>query len=179
VLYWWGVCTCECVCEGQRAITGPHHLPCFKHGVCLNQGFYSCTSIMTKKQVGKERVYSAYTSTLLFITKGSQDWNSSRSGSRSWCRGHGGVLLTGLLPLASLACSLIEPKPTIPGMAPPTMDWVLPTWSLVEKTPYSWVSRRHFLNWSSFLCGNSSLCQVDTQNQPVQCLCCLELHVLA
>jgi hypothetical protein len=40
-------------------------------------------SIMTKKQVGEERVYSAYTSTLLFITKGSQDWNSSRSESRS------------------------------------------------------------------------------------------------
>nr|AAQ96253.1 LRRGT00040 [Rattus norvegicus] len=33
---------------------------------------------MTKKQVGEERVYPAYTSTLLFITKGSQDWNSSR-----------------------------------------------------------------------------------------------------
>jgi hypothetical protein len=40
-------------------------------------------NIMTKKQVGEERVYSAYTSTLLFITKGSQDWNSGRSGSRS------------------------------------------------------------------------------------------------
>jgi hypothetical protein len=40
-------------------------------------------NIMTKKQVGEERVYSDYTSTLLFITKGSQDWNSSRSGSRS------------------------------------------------------------------------------------------------
>jgi hypothetical protein len=40
-------------------------------------------NIMTKKQVGEERVYSAYTSTLLFIIKGSQDWNSSRSGSRS------------------------------------------------------------------------------------------------
>jgi hypothetical protein len=50
---------------------------------CLSQGFYSCTNIMTKKQVGEERVYSAYTSILLFITKGSQDWNSSRSGSRS------------------------------------------------------------------------------------------------
>jgi hypothetical protein len=49
----------------------------------LSQGFYSCTNIMTKKQVGEERVYSAYTSMLLFITKGSQDWNSSRSGSRS------------------------------------------------------------------------------------------------
>jgi hypothetical protein len=50
---------------------------------CLSQGFYSCTNIMTKSQVGEERVYSAYTSMLLFITKGSQDWNSSRSGSRS------------------------------------------------------------------------------------------------
>jgi hypothetical protein len=28
---------------------------------------------MTKKQVGEERVYSANTSTLLFINKGSQD----------------------------------------------------------------------------------------------------------
>jgi hypothetical protein len=36
---------------------------------------------MTKKQVGEERVYSAYTSILLFITKGSQDWNSSRQGA--------------------------------------------------------------------------------------------------
>ena len=36
---------------------------------------------MTKKQVGEERVYSAYTSILLFITKESQDWNSSRSES--------------------------------------------------------------------------------------------------
>jgi hypothetical protein len=51
--------------------------------ICLSQGFYSCTNIMTKKQVGEERVYSAYISTLLFITEGSQDWNSSRSGSRS------------------------------------------------------------------------------------------------
>jgi hypothetical protein len=42
------------------------------HGFCLSQGFYSYTNIMTKKQVGEERVYSAYTSTLLFITKGTQ-----------------------------------------------------------------------------------------------------------
>jgi len=49
--------------------------------VCLGQGFYSCTK--PQKQGGEERVYSAHTSTLLFITKGSQDWNSGRSGSRS------------------------------------------------------------------------------------------------
>jgi hypothetical protein len=89
-------------------------------GNCLSQSLYSCTNIMTKKQVGEERVYSAYTSTLLFITRGSQDWNSSRSGSRSWCRGHGGMFFTGLPPLACSACSLIEPKTTSPEMAPPT-----------------------------------------------------------
>jgi hypothetical protein len=33
---------------------------------------------MTKKQVGEERHYSAYTSRLLFITTGSQDWNSGQ-----------------------------------------------------------------------------------------------------
>jgi hypothetical protein len=38
---------------------------------------------MTNKQVGEERVYSAYKYILLFITKGSQDWNSNKSGSRS------------------------------------------------------------------------------------------------
>jgi hypothetical protein len=35
---------------------------------CLSQGFYSCTNITTKKQVGEES-YSAYASILLFITK--------------------------------------------------------------------------------------------------------------
>jgi hypothetical protein len=89
-------------------------------GRCLSQGFYSCTNIMTKKQVGEERVYSAYTSMLLFITKGSQDWNSSRSGSRSWYRSHGGMFFTGLPYLACSACSLIEPKTTSPEMVPPT-----------------------------------------------------------
>jgi hypothetical protein len=41
----------------------------FVDTMCLSQGFYSWTKVMTKKQVGEERVYSAYTSTLLFITK--------------------------------------------------------------------------------------------------------------
>jgi hypothetical protein len=36
---------------------------------------------MTKKQVGEERVYSAYISTLLVITKESQDRNSHRAGT--------------------------------------------------------------------------------------------------
>jgi hypothetical protein len=106
---------------------------------------------------------------LLLITKGSQDWNSSRSGSRSWCRSHGGMFFTGLLPLACSACSLIEPRLPAQGWHHP--QGAFPPWSLIEKMPYSWISWRHFLNWSSFLCDNSSLCQVNTQNQPVHTVC--------
>jgi hypothetical protein len=89
---------------------------CISYNSCVSQGFYSCTNIMAKKQVGEERVYSTYTSILLFITKGSQDWNSSRSESRSWCRGHGGIFFTDLL---LLACSY-RTKITSPDMVPPT-----------------------------------------------------------
>jgi hypothetical protein len=124
---------------------------------------------MTKKQTGKERVYSAYISTLLFITERSQDWNSSRSGSRSWCRGYRGMLLIGLLPLACSACSLIEPKTTNPGIAPPTLgpptlitNWEnAPQLDLIEAFP----------QLKLVLCDNSSLCHVDTQNQSVQMTC--------
>jgi hypothetical protein len=87
---------------------------------------------------------------LLFITKGNQDWNSSRSGSRNWCRSHGWMLLTGLLHLACSACFIIETKTTIPGMKPPTMG--PPTLDqLIEKMPYSWISWKHFLKGDSFL----------------------------
>ena len=98
--------------------------------------------------------------------QGSQDWNSSRSGSRSWCRGHGGmffICFICLLPLVCSACSLIEPRLPVQRWHHP--QGALPTWSPIEKMP-SWISWRHFPNWASFFCDNSSLCQVDTQNQP-------------
>jgi hypothetical protein len=79
-----------------------------------------------------------------------------------------GVLRTTLLPLACSACFLIEPRTTSLGMALPTMGWALLPWSLIEKMPYSCISWKNFLKGGSFLCDNSSLCQVDTQNQPVQ-----------
>ena len=48
-----------------------------------------------QKQVGEERVYSVYTSTAQFIIEGSQGRNpkGQEPGSKSWCRGLGGVLL--------------------------------------------------------------------------------------
>ena len=56
----------------QQETAAAHHQKCvgaFLYRVCLSQGFYSCTNIRTKTQVGEERIYLAYTSTLLFITK--------------------------------------------------------------------------------------------------------------
>jgi hypothetical protein len=61
--------------------------------------------------------------------------------------------------------SLLELGTTSSGMAPPTIGWALPHWSLIEKMCYSWISWRHFINWGSFLSDDISLCQVDTQNQ--------------
>jgi hypothetical protein len=48
---------------------------------------------MTKKQVGKERVYPAYTSILMFITKEVRLELKQELG----CRGHEGSFLTGWL----------------------------------------------------------------------------------
>jgi hypothetical protein len=118
----------------------------------------SAQNIMTKKQGGEERLYSAYTSTLLFITKGSQDRNSHRAGT--W-RQEGRCLL------ACSACFLIEPGTNSPGMAPPTtgpprlghLDF------LVEKNQsHEGISSRE----APFFCDNCSLCQVDRRNQAVQ-----------
>jgi hypothetical protein len=65
---------------------------------------------MTKKQVGKERVYLAYTSVSLFIMEGSQDRELMQrplKGAAYWLASHG-----------LSACFLIEPKTTSSEMAP-------------------------------------------------------------
>jgi hypothetical protein len=54
---------------------------------------------MSKKQVGEEKVYSAYTSVWLFIMERSQDRNSNRTVTcRQELMQTHGVLLTGVLP---------------------------------------------------------------------------------
>ena len=58
-----------------------------------------------KKETEEEKIYLAYISTY------SQSLKEARTGSRqgrnleavNWCRGHGGVQLTGLLPMACSA----------------------------------------------------------------------------
>jgi hypothetical protein len=83
---------------------------------------------------------------------------------RSWCRGHGEMLLTSLLLMACSAHSLIEPRTTSPRMAPSTIGWALLHESLIKKIPYNWVLWGLFflsLNWDSLLSDDSSLCQIN------------------
>jgi hypothetical protein len=70
--------------------------------------------------------------------------------------------------LACSACSLIEPRTTSPGMAPPTMGWALTHISIIKKMPYrlaySLIVWRHFLNWGSLLSNDFSVHQVDIKS---------------
>lgn len=43
------------------------------------------------------------------------------------------VLLSGLLNMAYSACCLVELRTTSSGMASPTMEWILPYKSQIEK----------------------------------------------
>jgi hypothetical protein len=70
---------------------------------------------MTKKQVGEERVYSAYTSILLFITK--EVRTGTQAGQEA---GADAEAMEGCSLLACSTCSFIELKTTSPEMAPPT-----------------------------------------------------------
>lgn len=71
---------------------------------------------MTKEQV-EERVYLAFTSAPLFITEGSRGKNSNRN----LCKGHGGVLLVGLLILHCYRTQDNQPRDSITRnrLAPP------------------------------------------------------------
>jgi hypothetical protein len=85
----------------------------FQH--CLSQGFYSCTNIRTKNQVGEERVYSAYTSTLLLITKGCQDWSQAgqeagADAEKQWRDVPYSLVFPGLLSLFSYRTQDYQPR---------------------------------------------------------------------
>ena len=85
--------------------------------MCLSQGLYSWTKHHDQESSwGGKGLFSLHIAV----------HHQRKSGLelkqvRSWYRGHGGMLLTGLLPLACSACFRIEPSATSPGMAPPTM----------------------------------------------------------
>ena len=91
------------------------------------------------------------------IKAGAQTWLDPRS--RSWCRGHGGILLIALLLMDCSACFCTEFRTTGPGIAPTIMDWVFLQSSY--RLAYSLILWRHFLSWGSLFSNDVSLCQVD------------------
>jgi hypothetical protein len=91
-----------------------------KVGGCLSQGFYSCTNIMTKKQVGEERVYSAYAihTAVHHQRKSGLELKQVRKQElmqRPWRD-----VLYWLASLGLLSLLLYRTKTTSPGMVPPT-----------------------------------------------------------
>jgi hypothetical protein len=92
---------------------------------------------MTKKQLGKKRVCLAYTSTLLFITEGSQDRTSNRAGmlrqelmQRPWRNAAYWLASYGLLNLLSY-----NSQDKKPGVALSTIGWALPINHQLRKYP--------------------------------------------
>ena len=110
---------------------------------------------------------------VLPVPYNSSSWKAVRAGihvgqepeSKNWYRGREGVLLSGLFNVANSACFLWDPRTTVPGMAPPTTDWDLSHQLLITKMFYrfawSLITCKPFLNWSSLLSGDFSLCQVN------------------
>jgi hypothetical protein len=118
-----------------------HHL-----WACLGQGFYHCDETPWPKSKFEGKGFIQHTlphccSSVKKVRTGTHTGKDSEG--RGWCRGHGGMLLTGLLSLLSYRTRTQR----CPGMAAPTMGWTLPHWLLIEQMPYSWISWRHSLSW--------------------------------
>ena len=120
-------------------------------------------STMTKCNLGRSELISLtvpYTRSLSkAVRAGTQA--GQEPGGRRWCRGHGGVLPTDLLPVACSACFLIDSRTSSLGIEPPTKGWALPPQLLFKKTScrsaYRLALLRHFLSWGFSLSNDSSL----------------------
>jgi hypothetical protein len=132
---------------------------------------------MTKKQLGRKG-FIRLTLPYCCLSSRKSGLELKKVRKQELMQSHGGMLFTGLLPLACSACSLTERRwrwrLTAQRWYLPQGD--LPPWSLIEKMPYSWISWRHFPNWSSFFCDNSSLCQVDTKLASTQVYGFVHVH---
>ena len=82
-------------------------------------------------------------------SQGRETQTEEEPGSRSWGRGHAGVLLTGLLSLLSYSTQHCPPSPHTS---------ITNQENALQACPLLW---RYFLNWGSLLSDDSSLHKVD------------------
>jgi hypothetical protein len=97
---------------------------------------------------------------------------------RSSCRDHGGMPLTGLLPMSWtwLVCFLVEPWTTIPEAAHP--QWAGPSTSITKNAFQACPQpglREAILHWASHLSDESSSGQADINGAAhvAEVLCCV------
>lgn len=118
-----------------------------------------------KSSVGRKRFISPWR--LQFIIEGLQGRNLKAG------KGHKGMLLTGLGPMAYSAGFLIQTRTTCPALAPPQECWSLTRQSLTKETfprlAYRPVWWRCLLNWSSLFPNDPGLYrwqnkQINKQN---------------
>jgi hypothetical protein len=93
----------------------------------LSEGFYCCSDTPWPKDcLGRKGfiwlTLPHYRSWLKEVRTGTL--TGKDPGGRGWCRGNGGVLVTGLLPTACSSCLLIECRTISPRMVPPTIVWL-------------------------------------------------------
>ena len=148
---------------------------CDKVG-CLSKGCYCYdeTNTVTKGKLGSKGFIWLIRSHCCSSSKEVRAGIQTEKGpwGRRQCRGHGGVLLIGLLILACSGCFLIEFRTTTPRMALPAMDWAILCQLLIKKCPIDGSYGGIFLSWVSPLSDNSSLFQAGTKFTVHICCCC-------
>ena len=88
--------------------------------LCLSQGFYSCTNIMTKKQLGKKGFTQLTLPHCCSSPKEVRTETQTGQEAGADAEAMEGCSLLACFPLACSAYSLLEPKTTSLGMTPPT-----------------------------------------------------------
>jgi hypothetical protein len=131
----------------QRSVThGKWAEPssCREWNPCVSLLSYSfCWITMTTNQVEEERVYSAYTSTLLFITKGNQ--------ARSLEAGADAEATEGCCSLACSPWLAYRTQEHQPRSGTTHNEQGPPPWSLIVDLAAGFHEDIHSLNWSSFI----------------------------
>jgi hypothetical protein len=85
--------------------------------------FLYCDKHQDQKQLGEKQLHLAYR--LQSILEGRN--SRQKPGGRNWSRGHGGVLLAGLLPFACLTTGLTQCRLPCPKVTKTTVGWALCT----------------------------------------------------
>jgi hypothetical protein len=134
---------------------------------CLSQGFYSCTKHHDQEASwGGKGLFSLHFHTAVHHQRKSglelKQVRKQEMMQRPWRDVTYWFASPGLLSLLPYTTQDYQPRDGTTHNGP------FHPWSLIEEMPYSWISWRHLVKGGSFLCDNSSLCQVDTENQPVQ-----------